>query len=471
MGMISGLSAASVGRTSWIVAALLLLAGELLAALNRIKGEQEDDLVWLFFILGFSIATVGSLILSHHRAHAIGWLLLTVGLLFELSFASTEYALYTLETNPGALPFGIEVAVLAWVGGTAFFLLTSLLLLLFPDGRPISPRWNVVIVPAVVGIVLASTSEFMTPGNFTEPLENWANPIGVDAPDLISAMNQIGSVLIALCGLAGATSLVLRVRRSDQVVKEQLKWVAFSGVMFIAFWLFGLAAQEAGLISERGQQATVLVGLALIPVSAGVAILRYRLYDIDWIINRTLVYVPLTAVLAGVYIAMTGILRTLLADSTGGNSDFAIAMTTVVVVAMLTPMKNYLQERVDRRFKENGTPARELKKLVSESRPAIEVLDADRFVQRFVEETRSILGALVVEVRLAGRLDVYRAGNGDSPALLSLGLRHDGLELGEIGIGARGSGQPYTGEELEALQEAADLLAYRLSLGFFVAAE
>jgi hypothetical protein len=217
-------------------------------------------------------------------------------------------------------------------------------------------------------------------------------------------------------------------------------------VLGTAGWFVGVLALGVGL-----------------PLAIGVAILRYRLYDIDWIINRTLVYVPLTALLAGAYIALTGVFRAVVADSTGGNSDASIAFTTVVVVAMLTPAKNYLQERVDKHFKESHDPGKALDRLGKEAQTAAEMLDPGLFVQRFVETMTEALQAQGVRLRLADGGE-FTQGDWDGQGPLTVPIRQKGRELGFVEIGPRKGGRPYTGAEVAALRRSLDSLAELLAL-------
>lgn len=450
----------------WGLGFAVFVAAEALVYVNRVIGEQRAiELDWLFIVMAFGFATLGALILSQHPGHAIGWLVYTVGVLFEISFLATGYAIWALMTDPGVLPFGREAAVLSLVGGTAFFLMTSLLFLLFPDGRPISPRWNIVLMLALVAIVLGSGGEVFRPGALDAPLEAWDNPAGLrSAEDVVSVLGSIGFALVVICGLAGATSLVIRFRNSTGIQREQLKWVAFAGVVFILFWIIGVAGEERDLFDGGVQNAFILIGISLIPLAAAIAVLRYRLYDIDWIISRTLVYVPLTAILAGIYIALTGVFRAIVTDSTGDNSDFAIAMTTVIVVAMLTPVKNYLQERVDKRFKDSSDPAKQLQKLSRETRTAVEVLDRQRLLQRFLETSTAIMEAEGGLIRLEDGRQVFVTGEWRGEADVMCTLLSDGQTLGSLCIARRKGGRPYSQMEEQALQEAADVVAYLISL-------
>jgi hypothetical protein len=450
----------------WGLAAVIFIAGEAIAVLNRTQGNEGwSDTSWLYTAFAFAFATIGALVLSHHPGHLVGWLLYVVGLFFELSFSSSDYGLYTLRTDPGALPFGPEVATLAWIGGTAFFMMTTLLLLLFPDGRPVSPKLKVFIWLGIFASALASLSEWLRPGPLDRPLEAWDNVLGVEgARGILELASTMGLFLVALCGAVGVVSLVIRFRRSEGIQREQLKWITFSAVFFIIAWFIQIIAAATDALSQTTRQAMVGVGVASIPLAAGVAILRYRLYDIDWIINRTLVYVPLTAILAGVYIALTGAMRAILAEGTG--SDLTVATTTVVVVAMLTPVKNYLQERVDRRFKDTHDPANELRKLASSTRATVEVFDIERLAQRFLERTVVILEASGAVVRLEPARNgafIYYGDAAPEPAV-TLRLEHEGRDLGTLALGQRTTGRPFSPPEEEALAESAAVLAYLLSL-------
>src|SRR5688572_16364867 len=162
------------------IAVLFFVAGEALSLFNRLEGAMPwSDLSWFFLLIALAFAALGSLVLSRDPDHSVGWLLSVVGILFEISFLSWEYGVFTHETELGILPFGREVTSLLWTGGIAFFLMTALLLLLFPDGKTLSPRWNLFVGLALVGSVAASTSEWFRPGPFEAPLDDWTNPLGM----------------------------------------------------------------------------------------------------------------------------------------------------------------------------------------------------------------------------------------------------------------------------------------------------
>jgi hypothetical protein len=202
-----------------------------------------------------------------------------------------------------------------------------------------------------------------------------------------------------------------------------------------------------------------------LPMAVGIAILRYRLYDIDWIISRTLVYVPLTALLAGVYIALTGVFRAVVSDSTGGNSDASVAFTTIVVVALLTPAKNYMQERVDKHFKESRDATRQLGKLGDEARTAAELVDRSLFLQRYLDSAVEALESSGGSLRLnGGRPGMFVSKDVELPAAFALEISHDGRGLGSIQVSQRRNGRPYTQAEIGALRQSLESVAYLVSL-------
>jgi hypothetical protein len=287
---------------------------------------------------------------------------------------------------------------------------------------------------------------------------------------------DITSGLTALGFVAAAVSQVQRFRRSQGDEREQLKWFAFVAAIGVAAIILAFASllmgeNDVSYVVGSAGWITGLIALSVgLPLAIGIAILRYRLYDIDWIINRTMVYVPLSALLAGVYIAVTGIFKTLLSDSTGAGSDAAVAATTVVVVTLLTPAKNYLQERVDRHFKNNNDSTRELDRLAKEARAAAEIANHGLFVQRFLDSSAKALEARGAAVRLEdGRTFTY--GDQNAEPLLTLPIAWERRELGRLEIAGRANGRPYTPAEREALQRSVEGVACLIAASSSVGSE
>jgi hypothetical protein len=341
------LSSRDAARLAWTLCGLAT-AATLLASVLRIliAGASHDvpadleagagDLVWPVVVFGF--AFVGALIASRHPGNAVGWIFCLGAVAFSLSGLAESYAVYTLFADPGGLLGGGEamawLSVWVWVlGGVPLIILFPLL---FPNGKLLSPRWRPVVGVALAALVILSVGIALAPGRFDDlsPVEN---PYGVGgaAGDAFSAMQGLGWLLLILALIASAASLVLRFRRSRGVERLQLKWVAAAGVVLVASFLLWEVWEG---IAPLGILAMVL--------AAGIAILRHRLYDIDVVINRTLVYGALTATLAATYVGLVLLLQLVLSP----GSDLAIAGSTLAVAALFRPARARIQAAVDRRF-------------------------------------------------------------------------------------------------------------------------
>jgi hypothetical protein len=341
------LSSRGPARLAWTLCGLAT-AATLLASVLRIliAGASHDvpadleagagDLVWPVVVFGF--AFVGALIASRHPGNAVGWIFCLGAVAFSLSGLAESYAVYTLFADPGGMLGGGEamawLSVWVWVlGGVPLIILFPLL---FPNGKLLSPRWRPVVGVALAALVILSVGIALAPGRFDDlsPVEN---PYGVGgaAGDAFSAMQGLGWLLLILALIASAASLVLRFRRSRGVERLQLKWVAAAGVVLVASFLLWEVWEG---IAPLGILAMVL--------AAGIAILRHRLYDIDVVINRTLVYGALTATLAATYVGLVLLLQLVLSP----GSDLAIAGSTLAVAALFRPARARIQAAVDRRF-------------------------------------------------------------------------------------------------------------------------
>jgi hypothetical protein len=236
----------------------------------------------------------------------------------------------------------------------------------------------------------------------------------IDNPFRIAALEGLSEVamFIAYVGLLlsislSAAAMVQRFRRTTGIERLQLKWFASAAVGALGLWLLAWAVSPFAE-SDAIWGVALGGGVALVVVATATAILRYGLYNIDLIINRTLVYVPLTAILAGLFVAVTGLIRALFTNLTDTGSDAAIAVSTLAVVALLTPVKNQLQALVDRRFKEQHDPQKALNQLVSEAHTVARIMDRDHFIQSVLEEITAAFDLTCASVELA-------AGNGRQP--------------------------------------------------------
>jgi hypothetical protein len=303
---------------------------------------------------------VGLVLAVRRPGHAIGWLFVGMGLVAAVQAFAFEYAARALVTAPGSLPAA------AWLGWLAYwtFLLNlpalALLLLLFPDGRVPSPRWRVVLWLLGVAIAGVTVWLMLQPGPIDLSVVTIDNPAGVAAFDdpAIRALGDAPGILVILTLLVGSVACALapfvRRRRAQPVERQQLKWLAFvaggSGLAGAAGFLMVGFGNSAAAIVGGLLLLVALVGVAVgIPVAVGLAILRYRLYDIDRVINRTLVYALLTAVLGLGYAGVVLVLGQLFGVGEGTPS-WAVAGATLAAAALFQPARRRIQQAVDRRF-------------------------------------------------------------------------------------------------------------------------
>jgi hypothetical protein len=335
-----------LARASWVVAILLALATIVLLVLSGDNTEGETvafDAVLAVALLVYP--TVGLLIASRRPENAIGWLFCAVGIPLALSTFSYAYATYALVTAPGSLPGGTVAAWLTtWVQLPVLFGIPALMFLLFPDGRLLGRRWRAVLGLTAAAMLGIGAAPALAPGPMADAaVDGTVNPVGIAAAGpLLDVVAAAAGAAALLSMLLGVISLTLRFRRSRGVERLQLKWFVSAAVLFIlaclgAFLVFPENDVPLGLL--------VIGTFAGIPIAAGVAILRYRLYDIDVVINRALVYGALTATLGAAYLATV-----LLVGLAVGQSGFAVAVSTLAVAALFRPARARIQDAVDRRF-------------------------------------------------------------------------------------------------------------------------
>jgi N-terminal 7TM region of histidine kinase len=328
----------------------LFAVGYAAAPLSIANGNlQREPAMNLALVLAFTaFMAVGAVIVAHRPDNPIGWIFSAIGLLSSAGVLGMEYAEFAYLTRPGSLPGAAMAAWFQWWWLPVLGLILVFTLLLFPTGRLPSPRWRPVAVLGAAGIAAVTVLNALKP---TLRLQNEdytiRNPIGIaGVPD--PEEGALGAVLLGLlivCMAAAVISVVLRFRRSRGVERQQLKWFTFAAAVLVVTQVLTLFALPDGELTD------LLFGLAVafVPIAAGIAILRYRLYDIDRLINRTLVYGLLTLLLGAVYALGVFVLGRLLAPG-DGQSELAIAASTLAVAALFQPAKRRVQSAVDRRF-------------------------------------------------------------------------------------------------------------------------
>ena len=295
------------------------------------------------YTTNFIVTLVGLLIAWRHPAHLVAWTFLATGLSAEMLNVSWSYAFYGTVTDPGSLPGS---GILSWITSWGWVIPASsfpFALLVFPNGRLIGRRWWFVVWLIVAGMGLIGSASAL--GRVSQNLFSY-EPL-LAAQDLEGLARAGGALLSA--GLLGAgASLIVRYRRARTEERLQLKWVVYAGCAALVMMLVGvfLFTQPEPV---RSLFRPFTLSPILIPIAAAIAILRYHLYDIDVLINRTLVYGAVSATLAATYIAAVVLLQAVLRPVTGG-SEFAVALSTLLVVALFQPIRSRTQDAVDRRF-------------------------------------------------------------------------------------------------------------------------
>ena len=303
----------------------------------------------LLFAVGFS--TVGAVIASRSSSkNPIGWLFCAIGLSFGVIHFSAQYAIYTLLAQPGTLVGG-EAA--AWIVSWAWVLAVGLIVflaLLFPDGRLPSGRWRWFAWLSLTLILMGAISGAFTPGLILG-LGRINNPLGVEG--LPNVWKLVQTLMLTLI-FVSAASLFMRLRRAKGVERQQIKWFTYTGVVASSAALLTYTISEAiGALWLKWVGYVVMqVSIIGMPISMGMAILRYRLYNIDLLINRTLVYGSLTAMLALVYFGGVTVTQAIFRTLTGQQEQpqLAVVVSTLVIAALFNPLRRRIQGFIDRRF-------------------------------------------------------------------------------------------------------------------------
>nr|MDQ3610057.1 hypothetical protein [Actinomycetota bacterium] len=323
---------------------LMLVTGQSLSYVADpafLPGNLAADLP---FVLGFGV--VGWLLWRRLPHNAIGWCFSLAGFtgaVTSLARGSAELALSQPDTPGTVARVGALVDTYSFLVGLPLAIFLPLLLL--PDGRLLSRRWRPVLLVVIIGTVLGAMGFLSRPGPIDEDAyRQLTNPFGfAGLAQVRSVLTSIGQLTLEAGAITGMVAVVRRYRRSRGVERQQLRWVAFGGYCAGAGLALGTAA---GVILPDGASIFVVFGLSAIPVCVGVAVLRYRLYDLGRVVSRTLSYTVVTALLVGVYLLLVTSLARLLPDS----SSLAVAASTLAVAALFQPLRRRVQTAVDHRF-------------------------------------------------------------------------------------------------------------------------
>jgi hypothetical protein len=336
----------------WLATAVVALLTTALLVVTALNETPADDFVLTglggasFVLASLGFATVGALVAARVPGNRIGLIFGVMGAILGGGNLLFQYADIALYISPG-LPAAEATAWLQNFGLPSCFGLLGVAVLLFPHGRLPSPGWRWVLVLAYTGIVFIAVGYAFRPGRLDPPFEHVLNPFGIAGTfELMDALAGLGWLFMgASVGLA-AIATGLRLRRARGVEREQLKWLALAAAISGGAIVVEVISYFVAVDTLSGARSLLLgLGFTVFPLTAGAAILRYRLYDIDVVINRALVYGALTATLGGAYLGLV-----LLVGLAVGRSNLAIAVSTLAVAALFRPARARIQGAVDRRF-------------------------------------------------------------------------------------------------------------------------
>ena len=306
-------------------------------------------------VVAVTFPALGLLILYRRPQHPIGWLFCGAGLVAGLDHFCGEYAIYALQSQPNSLPGGeISAWIVTWLW-VPFNALLVYVALLFPDGRPPSKRWRPVGWLVGIAVVVGATVAALLP----VPMCNACtieNPLGIEG--LVSVSDLVDPLLegfwYGVLGLVAVASLYVRFRHAGGVERQQIKWLAYAASLVVLGTTLAYGVYGATGVRWTWQVGITLLAIGLVgtPIAVGMAISRHRLYEIDTLINRTLVYGALTAALALLYLGGVATTQAIFRALTGQEEQpqLAIVVSTLVIAALFTPLRRRIQGFIDRRF-------------------------------------------------------------------------------------------------------------------------
>ena len=380
----------------WAVAVVLCGLLVWLTVLNSdspgpLEYAETPAIVAVYVLLAMMYPTLGALIASRHPRNVIGWMFCAAGIAIAGAASAQLYADYVIYNEPGAGPVGdIAFWVSSWLFPAGLFATPMFLMFLFPTGRPATPMWRWVLRFTVATLVIGFLSTALLPGKVEPPMFGVDNPFGTSGSlgDLVRTISTAGQASLPLWFLLSIASLVDRRRRATGEERQQLRWFGYAATLMAINFGLSFASVAAGL---RTLGDIFFVGgalaLAAIPLASGLAILKYRLYDIDVVINRTLVYGALTAVLASAYVGLVFALQALLSPFTA-ESDLAIAASTLAVAALFRPVRSRVQTFIDHRFYRRKFDAQlTLEEFANHLRDEVELLNLSSRLTQVVADT------------------------------------------------------------------------------------
>ena len=431
---------------------------------------------------------LGALVASRVPGNSVGWVMCAGSLAGSLLFLPLDYGYTAGVVQQGAWPFAsLALWLETWAYAPTFGMLFPLVTLRFPDGK-VRPRWRFVDWLAIggtlayaVGVALAAPSVeagFIPlsggrPFHLVAPLVQ--NPLGATLPAWwLDQLRLVALATLVVAYVACVASLIDRYRRARGDARLQLKWFSYSGLVMVVALIYGMASQViasgVGPLVVGRHLGDALIPFAFatlaLPPALGVAILRYRLYDIDLIINRTLVYGALTAILGAVYAAVITLLNRLFISVSGQKSDAAYVVTAFVVVVASSPIKDWLQRKVDSRVP-HGSPSSVLDEFRGDVEAVVSVIDVHKVARRLLDQAVAAFDArgAVLYLHMTGTSNpLYSRGQVNGEEGIEVPLRYEDRLLGRLVLGRRRGDVEYTRHDRELLQRSADSVSEALAL-------
>jgi signal transduction histidine kinase len=456
-------SRARVVAWSMTISAVFFLATSMVIAIYDEDAFKSAEAIFAVTVLPFSL--IGGFVASRRPGNPIGWIMVTAGVAVGLSGAADTYARYTLLHDPGVLPAGSAIAWVSNMTGAAFFFAALIYTIqLFPTGRPLNQRWRLLLKATTIAMGVLLFGLAFAPGPM-EDLPSAENPLGLSGPwgQAAEALSGIGWLMATVCLLLSLAAVGLRWRRSRGDERQQMKWFGVAGLVLLVFMVIATVTEEWGLLT---------VPLAAIPVAVGIAILKYRLYDIDVVINKTIVFGALAAFITGIYVAIVVGIGTLLGSQDEPNLALSIAATAIVAIAF-SPVKERTQRLANRLvYGQRLSPYEILSGL---SRKVATAPSPESVLSGVASAAGQGVNAeaAAVTLHLHNGKDVqatYRRAESVEPKEMDerFDVRHEGETLGNIGLRKRAA-DPLTPNDrrlLEDLSAQAGLALHNARLAF-----
>lgn len=450
------MSARGAARIAWAAAGLSAVFGIGGLAIDRIAGlgmsasllSSGYPMVW-----ALSLSLIGALVISRQPRNALGWVLTLVGLLITFNFAGPEYAAFAVIREHGSWPAGFAIAWLTsgWLWIPISTLLVVFVPLLFPTGRALSPRWRFPAWLALAFIVLAGIGNAFRPGPLSS-IPGISNPMGIASQAaLLNNLSNLGLIPLFIAVVGAVASLVVRFRRARGQERQQLKWFLYGGVLFIVpFMIHGSG------ISMQIQDLTLALFIPALPISIGIAILKYRLYDIDLVINKSLVFGALAVFITAVYVAIVVGIGALAGSAGRPNLALSIVATAIVAVAF-QPVRERVQRIANRLV--YGKRATPYEVMADFSERMAGALSVDEVLPRMAEAAARGVGAKATRIRLdlpngPERVVSWPVGLEADHFDRLLPVSYSGEAIGEISV-AKAAGEPITPAEGKLLTDLA----------------